>query len=91
MKELTQNKINEYMHDLEKNDLIEDEEDIKLEKEKIGHVIKILEDKINEHTKLENDLNNVGINEVNLTDTDAKTVKFDAQKVLMLIIIFKQL
>lgn len=80
MKELTQNKINEYMHDLEKNDLIEDEENVKLEKEKIEHAIKILENKINEYTKLENDLENAGINEINLTDTDAKTVKFGAHQ-----------
>jgi transposase len=75
MKEIAQNKINEYMDDLEKNDLLKDEDKAKFEKEKIENIIEILESRINEYIHLEKDLEVNGINEVNLTDPDAITVK----------------
>ena len=80
MKEIAQNKINEYMHDLENNDLLEDKDDVKFEKGKVQQAIKILETKLNEYTKFEKMLEENEINEMNLTDPDAKTVKFGSHQ-----------
>jgi transposase len=80
MKEIAKVKITEYLHDLEKNDMTDDKNDIKLEKQKIEKAIKELESKINEYDELEKDLEDQGVNEVNLSDSDAKTVKFEAHQ-----------
>jgi len=80
MKELTQKKINEYIHDLEKSDLVDETEDTKFEKEKIQQAIKILETKLNEYTEFEKMLEENEISEMNITDPDAKTVKFGAHQ-----------
>lgn len=42
MKELTQNKINEYMHEIEINDAIEDTDELKIEKENLEKAIELL-------------------------------------------------
>jgi len=80
MKELVQRKINEYMHDLEMTDLLEDEEEIEFKKEEVKSVIQKLENKLKKYTELENTLEISGVNEINLTDPDAKTVKFGANQ-----------
>lgn len=80
MKELVLNKINEYMHDLEANDLSEDNEEIKFKKEEIKNIIQKLEDKLKEYTELEKSLEISDINEINFTDADARTVKFGAHQ-----------
>lgn len=80
MKQLVQTKINEYMHDLENNDSLDEIETTKFEKEKINQAIKILESKLNEYTEFEKMLEESQINELNLTDPDAKTVKFGAHQ-----------
>ena len=80
MKELVQRKINEYMHDLEMTDLLEDEEEIEFKKEEVKSVIQKLENKLKEYAELENTLEITGVNEINLTDPDAKTVKFGANQ-----------
>lgn len=80
MKEIVQTKINEYLHDLEKNDQLEDKEDIKIEKEKIEEALEKLANKMNEYNELEKILEENGVNEINFTDPDAKTVKFGANQ-----------
>lgn len=80
MKELVQSKINEYMHDLEINDLLEDNDEIKFEKEEIKNIIQRLESKLQEYTELEKTLEINGVNEINFTDPDAKTVKFGSHQ-----------
>jgi transposase len=83
MKEVARNKINEYMHELEKNDLLEEKDEIELEKGKVENTIKKLENKINEYNEyneLEKMLEDQDINEINLSDADARTVKFGAHQ-----------
>ena len=80
MKELVQRKLNEYMHDLEMTDLLEDEKEIEFKKEEVKGVIQKLENKLKKYTELENTLEISGVNEINLTDPDAKTVKFGANQ-----------
>jgi len=80
MKDLVQIKINEYMHDLEMNDFSDDEEDVKLKKEEIKNAIKELENKVTEYADFEKRLEESQTNEINLTDPDAKTVKFGANQ-----------
>ena len=53
MKELAQNRINEYIHDLESSDLSEDNEEINLKKDEIQNAIKRLENKLQEYAELE--------------------------------------
>jgi transposase len=80
MKEIVQTKIEEYMNDLEVNDLSDDKEEMNFEKEKIKKAIEVLESKLTEYTEFEKGLEESGINEINLTDPDAKTVKFGAHQ-----------
>jgi transposase len=80
MKDLVQSKINEYMHDLEMNDLSEDNEEIKFKNEEIENIIQKLESKLQEYRELEKTLESNGVNEINITDPDAKTVKFGANQ-----------
>jgi transposase len=80
MKQLVQNKVNEYMHDLESNDLLEDNEQIQLKRDEIKNAIQKLENKIKEYDELEKVLEDNDINEINFTDPDAKTVKFGAHQ-----------
>ncbi|HGG0416299.1 TPA: hypothetical protein ACJFE8_001052 [Clostridium sporogenes] len=53
MKERIKNKINEYMDDLDKNDFIEESEDIKLNKEKLEKSIEFLKKKKVSYEELE--------------------------------------
>lgn len=80
MKELAQSKINEYIHDLEINDSSEDNEELGLKKEEIENVIQKLENKMQEYDELEKTLDKNGVNEINFTDKDARTVKFGAHQ-----------
>ena len=80
MKEMAQKRINEYMHDLENNDLLDDKDDVEFEKERIQQAMKILEVKLSEYNEFEKKLEENGINELNLTDPDAKTVKFGSHQ-----------
>lgn len=80
MKEIATSKISEYMHDLEINDSSDDEDDKKLKREEIENAIKALDDKIAEYDQLEKELVDCETNEINLTDPDAKTVKFGAHQ-----------
>lgn len=80
MKEIAQAKINEYLHDLEKNDQLEENDEVKLDKDKIEEAIKKLENKMNEYAELEKALEDNKVNEINFTDSDAKTVKFGAHQ-----------
>ncbi|GAA0062635.1 transposase [Clostridium sp. CTA-1] len=56
MKERIKNKINEYMDDLDKNDFIEESEDIKLNKEKLEKSIEFLKKKKVSYEELEKKL-----------------------------------
>ncbi|WP_300380188.1 IS1182 family transposase [Clostridium sp.] len=80
MKQLVQNKVNEYIHDLESNDLSEDNEQIQLKRDEIKSAIQKLENKIKEYDELEKILEDNDVNEINFTDPDAKTVKFGAHQ-----------
>lgn len=80
MRELVQSKVNEYVHELEMNDLSEDREELELKKEEIHNVLKSLENKIREYDEIEKSLEENNENEVNLTDPDAKTVKFGSHQ-----------
>lgn len=80
MKKRVQDRINEYLHDLEKNDSIENCEDVKIMKEEIKKSIEKLEDKIKYYEEIEKELEEEQINEINFTDRDARTVKFGANQ-----------
>lgn len=80
MKEIAQAKIIEYLHDLEKNDRLEENDEVKLNKNKIEEAIKKLENKMNEYAELDKVLEDHEVNEINFTDPDAKTVKFGAHQ-----------
>ena len=67
MKELVQCKINEYDHELEINDLLEDKEEFQLKKEEIKNVIENLESKIKKYDVIEKSLKENKENEVNFT------------------------
>jgi hypothetical protein len=58
------------------NDLSEDNEEIKLKKEEIEKVLQKLESKLQEYDELKKTLEESDINEINMTDPDAKLVKF---------------
>lgn len=78
MKELAQSKILEYLHDIEinNNEIIS----IDIDKDKIVESIKRLEEKVAYYDDLEVTLIKNDNNEINLTDSDAKTVKFGAHQ-----------
>jgi len=79
MKELAQSKILEYLYDIEINDNNEIiSKDI--DKDKIVESIKRLEEKVAYYDDLEATLIKNDNNEINLTDSDAKTVKFGAHQ-----------
>lgn len=80
MKELAQSKINEYIHDLEINDSSEDNEEVQLKKKEIENALQKLENKMQEYDELEKILDKNGVNEINFTDKDARTVKFGAHQ-----------
>lgn len=80
MKEVALSRISEYMHDLERNDSSDDEDGTGFKKEEIENAIKSLQNKIVEYSQLEKELSDSETNEINLTDPDAKTVKFGANQ-----------
>lgn len=81
MKESVQTQINEYMKDLETNDrLIESTENKQLKKSEIEKAITNLKERLNKYDNLYKDLETKEINEMNLTDPDARTVKFGANQ-----------
>jgi len=78
MKELADNKIKEYLHEIEVADRFDDEESI--DKESINLKIDNLKEKLKHYDELENIMDETGENEINFTDNDAKTVKFGAHQ-----------
>jgi transposase len=81
MKEKVQAQINEYMQDLEINDrLIENTENKRLNKAEIEKTIASLKERLNKYDNQYKDLETKGINEINRTDPDARTVKFGANQ-----------
>lgn len=78
MKEIANNKIQDYLYELETADRLDDEEDIN--KETISLKIDDLNNKLKYYNELENIMDETGENEINLTDNDAKTVKFGAHQ-----------
>ena len=81
MKELAQSKILEYLHDIDINDNNDAEIISKdIDKDKIVESIKGLEEKVAYYDDLETTLIKNDTNEINLTDPDAKTVKFGANQ-----------
>lgn len=78
MKELADNKIKEYLHEIEVADRVDDKESI--DKESINIKINDLNEKIKHYDELEKIMDETGENEINLTDNDAKTVKFGAHQ-----------
>lgn len=63
IKQMVQNSINEYMHDLERNDLSEDSEQIRFKKAEIKNAIKELENKIKEYDELKKTLEDNDVND----------------------------
>jgi len=81
MKEKVQAKINEYMKDLETNDrLIDNTENKQLNKVEIEKTIANLKKRLDKYSNQYKDLETKGINEINRTDPDARTVKFGANQ-----------
>ena len=78
MKELADNKIKEYLHEIEVADRFDDEEGI--DKESINLKIDNLKEKLKHYDELESIMDETGENEINYTDNDAKTVKFGAHQ-----------
>lgn len=81
IKEKIQNQINEYMHDLEVNDKIQDNEGTKeFNKENLESAIEKLKEKLNKYDDTIRELEEKNINEIIRTDPDARTVKFGANQ-----------
>jgi len=80
MKELVENQIKEYLHDIEMNDSSEDKQISKLDNDSLTVAIQKLEGKLAHYDDLEAKLIKTDENEVNFTDHDAKTVKFGANQ-----------
>lgn len=78
MKEITKSNIKEYFHDISMADESDDnyEEDC----ESMRKNIKDLTKKLDYYIELENKMDEIGQDEINLTDKDAKTVKFGANQ-----------
>ncbi|WP_286906540.1 IS1182 family transposase [Clostridium sp. UBA1652] len=79
MKKIAQDKIKEYLHEVEMNDKIDDKNS-SLDKTSIPNAIEELEEKIAYYDDLEAMLIENDMNEINFTDSDAKTVKFGANQ-----------
>lgn len=77
MKELAESKVKEYLHDIEMNDTVDDKNS-NVDKAILSDAIKKLEEKIAYYNNLDAELVKSDENEVNFTDSDAKTVKFGA-------------
>ena len=80
MKQLVENRIKEYLHDIEMNDSLDENESNKLDSVALTAAIQKLEEKLAYYDDLEANLIKNGENEVNFTDSDAKTVKFGANQ-----------
>lgn len=81
MKEKVQTQINEYMQALETNDrLIDNTENKQLSKAEIENAIANLKERLDKYDNQYKDLETKGLNELNLTDPDARTVKFGANQ-----------
>lgn len=76
MKALAEDSIKEYLHEIDKNDTLDSCTDTEVLLEKIKH----LEEKIAYYDELDNELIKSEENEINFTDSDAKTVKFGANQ-----------
>ncbi|WP_396276633.1 IS1182 family transposase [Haloimpatiens lingqiaonensis] len=80
MKEITQNKIEEYMHAIEINDDLDENKNKDFDKEAIESAIKTLEEKLEYYKQLDTQIVLNDETEINFTDPDAKTVKFGANQ-----------
>ena len=78
MKELSNSKIREYLHEIEVADRLDHE--MNIDKENINLKVDNLKEKLKYYDKLENIMNKTDENEINFTDNDAKTVKFGAHQ-----------
>ncbi|WP_411678629.1 IS1182 family transposase [Clostridium thailandense] len=79
MKELAEDKIKEYLHEIEMNDTLDDKGSSS-DNATLIKAIQKLEEKIAHYDNLEANLVKNDENEVNFTDSDAKTVKFGANQ-----------
>ena len=80
-KQKVQNKISEYIHDLEVNDRLEDNDEAKkFKKEELEAAIEKLKKKMDKYDAAYKELEEKKIDEINRTDPDAKTVKFGANQ-----------
>ncbi|SHH73866.1 transposase [Clostridium grantii] len=79
VRELAQNKINDYIHQLEVNDNL-DENNNDFDRESFISAIKSLEEKLQYYRDLDTKIVLNDESEINFTDPDAKTVKFGASQ-----------
>lgn len=80
IKERVEIKINEYMNELAQNDELEDSVEALDRKENIKSALKKLEEKNTYYDKINDLLDENEVNEINLTDLDARTVKFGSHQ-----------
>ena len=78
MKEIANDKIKEYLKELELSNKLDDQDC--LDVENINLKITQLNDKLKYYDALESIMDETGKNEINFTDNDAKTVKFGAHQ-----------
>lgn len=78
MKEIVKSKIKEYFHDISMADELDD--DCKEKCNLLRADIKKLTKKLDYYIDLEKQMDESGENEINLTDSDARTVKFGAHQ-----------
>ena len=78
MREIANSKIKEYLHEIEVSDRLENQKE--LDKELINIEIDNLKEKLKYYDELEKNMDEADVNEINLTDNDARTVKFGAHQ-----------
>ena len=78
MREIANSKIKEYLHEIEVADRVENQKE--LDKEFINIEIDNLKEKLKYYDELEKNMDEADVNEINLTDSDARTVKFGAHQ-----------
>ncbi|MGL5643037.1 MAG: IS1182 family transposase [Paraclostridium sp.] len=80
MREIAQNQIKEYLHDIEMADKDDDTETKTIDRDKIQKSLAKLEANLKHYDEIETHMDIAGVNEINFTDTDARTVKFGAHQ-----------
>lgn len=80
MREIAEDKIKEYLHDLEMADKSEDANQKIIDKDKVKKSIAKLEENLKHYDEIETQMDIAGHTEINFTDNDARTVKFGSHQ-----------